>query len=165
MSSPAAQTQWYIARDGQQYGPLSEAELGRFVDLGHLQPTDLLWREGFPDWRPAMVVFPPRAPGLRQPSPVRPTGPAATRSALARQAVPARAGRGAYDRSHDPDAAPRARGLKRTLLAITLVALLALGGWYGSTHKESLLQFMRRYASWIPVGLFDKAAGKATTTA
>src|SRR5262245_51675126 len=64
MSSPAAHTQWYIARNGQQYGPLSEAELGRFVELGHLQPTDLLWREGFPDWRPAMVVFPPRTPAL-----------------------------------------------------------------------------------------------------
>src|SRR5215469_1377348 len=94
MSSPAAQTQWYLARDGQQYGPLSEAELGRFVELGHLQPTDLLWREGFPDWRPAMVVFPPRAPTMgRQASPARPTGPASTRFGAARPAPPSRAGR------------------------------------------------------------------------
>jgi hypothetical protein len=63
MSAPGAHSQWYLARDGQQYGPLSETELGKFVELGHLQPTDLLWREGFPDWRPAMVVFPPCGAG------------------------------------------------------------------------------------------------------
>ena len=60
MSSSDSQAQWYLARDGQQYGPLSDGELGKFVDLGHLQPTDLLWREGFADWQPALTVFPPR---------------------------------------------------------------------------------------------------------
>jgi hypothetical protein len=35
--------------------------MAKLVELGHLKPTDLLWREGFPDWRPAMVVFPPHA--------------------------------------------------------------------------------------------------------
>src|SRR5262245_21320048 len=59
MSAPVSQTQWYIARDGQQFGPLSEAEMARFIELGHLQPSDLLWREGFPRGRPPMVVFPP----------------------------------------------------------------------------------------------------------
>jgi hypothetical protein len=71
MSSPASQTQWYLAREGQQFGPLSEVELARIIELGHLQPTDLLWREGFPDWRPALVVFPPRKPAA-----ARPAGPA-----------------------------------------------------------------------------------------
>ena len=68
MSSPAAQTQWYLARDSQQFGPLSDTELAKFIELGHLQPTDLLWREGFPDWRPAMVVFPPRKPAMQRPA-------------------------------------------------------------------------------------------------
>ena len=76
MSPPAAQTQWYLARDGQQFGPLSDTELAKFVELGHLQPTDLLWREGFPDWRPAMVVFPPRKPAMQRPAPsARQAGP------------------------------------------------------------------------------------------
>ena len=43
MTAPAIQ--WYLARGGQQYGPLSEAELAEFIELGHLQPNDLLWRE------------------------------------------------------------------------------------------------------------------------
>src|SRR6202007_1760734 len=64
-----AHAQWYLARDGQQYGPLSEPELAKFIELGHLQPTDLLWREGFPDWRPAMVVFPPPRPAAPRPAP------------------------------------------------------------------------------------------------
>jgi hypothetical protein len=63
MSGPSPQP-WFLARDGQQFGPISEAEMAKLVELGHLQPTDLLWREGFPDWRPAMVVFPPRGPAI-----------------------------------------------------------------------------------------------------
>jgi len=59
MPAPS-QHQWYLARDGQQYGPLSDPELAKFVELGHLQPNDLLWREGFSDWRPALTVFPPK---------------------------------------------------------------------------------------------------------
>jgi hypothetical protein len=64
MSGPASNPQWYLARDGQQFGPISDAEMAKLVELGHLKPTDLLWREGFPDWRPAMVVFPAHAPPL-----------------------------------------------------------------------------------------------------
>ena len=80
MSPPPSQTKWYLAREGQQYGPLSDMELAKFVELGHLQPTDLLWREGFPDWRPAMVVFPQRKPAGPRPmprGPVMPSAPAA----------------------------------------------------------------------------------------
>ena len=72
MTAPASQIQWYLAREGQQYGPLSEAELAKFVELGHLQPNDLLWREGFPDWKPALVLFPPKpkpAPAAKRPLP------------------------------------------------------------------------------------------------
>src|SRR4029078_4032131 len=69
MSSPAAQTQWYLAREGQQFGPLSDRERAKRIELGHLQPSDLLWREGFADWRPAMVVFPPRKPAMQRPAP------------------------------------------------------------------------------------------------
>jgi hypothetical protein len=36
---------WYLTRDGRQYGPLSDDELRRFRELGHLVATDLLWRK------------------------------------------------------------------------------------------------------------------------
>ena len=58
--------QWYIARDQQEYGPVSDAELEELIELGHLQPTDFLWREGFPNWRPALVLFPTRKLGVQQ---------------------------------------------------------------------------------------------------
>ncbi|MBO0740779.1 MAG: DUF4339 domain-containing protein, partial [Hyphomicrobiaceae bacterium] len=122
MSPPAAQTQWYLARDGQQYGPLSEAELGRFVDLGHLQPTDLLWREGFPDWRPAMVVFPPRASAAGRTGPAAPQARPSASQSLLQQAPPARdrpsgmrTKQAARERYYAPAAAPRRRGFRRTL--------------------------------------------------
>ena len=48
---------WYLARDGQQFGPLSDDEMNKFNELGHLRTTDLVWRKGFSDWRPAGEVF------------------------------------------------------------------------------------------------------------
>jgi len=48
---------WYIARDGQQFVLLSEPEMQKFNELGHLRANDLVWRKGFPDWRPAGEVF------------------------------------------------------------------------------------------------------------
>lgn len=66
MTGSNAEIEWYIARDGQQHGPLSDAEMRLFVESGHLKATDLLWRVGFTDWRPAPLVFPPRAPAEPQ---------------------------------------------------------------------------------------------------
>lgn len=95
MSPPPIQ--WYLARDGKQFGPLSEAELAKFIELGHLLPTDLLWRDGFTEWRPAPSVFPPKAAApvaapKPEPAPVRPQ-PAAAPAAVA--AAPAQAQRSA----------------------------------------------------------------------
>lgn len=65
--------QWFIARDGAQHGPLTDAEIRMFVQAGHMRPTDLVWRPGFADWQPAPSVFPPPAqqpaPTPAQPSP------------------------------------------------------------------------------------------------
>jgi GYF domain 2 len=49
----ATDRRWYLSRDGQQYGPFSDSDLARFQGTGQLQPTDLVWREGLADWRPA----------------------------------------------------------------------------------------------------------------
>lgn len=73
MAGPAPPIEWYIARDGKQYGPLTDLEMRKFVELGHLRPSDLVWRYGFPDWRPALAVFPPSQP-RPQPAPPPPTG-------------------------------------------------------------------------------------------
>jgi hypothetical protein len=58
MSGHETDIQWFIARDGKQHGPLSDLELKKLVELSHLKPADLLWRQGFADWRTAVSVFP-----------------------------------------------------------------------------------------------------------
>ncbi|HFB2048503.1 MAG: DUF4339 domain-containing protein [Hyphomicrobiaceae bacterium] len=58
MSEADTYIEWYLARNGQQHGPLSDAELNKFRELGHLKPDDLVWRAGFPEWRTADDVFP-----------------------------------------------------------------------------------------------------------
>lgn len=54
----AAETLWYIARDGKQHGPLSDIEMRTFVGHNYLRPTDLCWRPGMADWLSAPAVFP-----------------------------------------------------------------------------------------------------------
>ena len=176
MSSPAAQTQWYIARDGQQFGPLSDTELTKFVELGHLQPTDLLWREGFPDWRPAMVVFPPRKPAMQRPAPT-PRAPVQWLSMPLPHAGPASSdgasGANAESRGRpaEPSAArelprtggdrappqgPEARpGGHRSALPPSVRAAGTL-----PRHSDKLLQLMNTLVARLPVGLLEQAPGK-----
>ena len=74
-----------------------------------------------------------------------------------------RSKQGAREVYHAPEAAPRRRGLRRTLIAIVCLGLLAGGGWYASSRSERLLKLMGRYATWIPAGLSDAATGKFST--
>jgi hypothetical protein len=136
---------WYLARGGQQFGPISEAEMAKLVELGHLQPTDLLWRDGFPDWRPAMLVFPPRAQaqaGAQADAPMR-TNPAAGAGArhgdrlVADDRAPA--GRGGAAEAHGDERTRRRRGPVVALLL--LVILLAGAGGAGYQYREQLAGF------------------------
>lgn len=55
------QHQWYIARDGKQYGPVSESDLAHLVQNRELLDGDYLWRQGFENWLPAGQVAEVRA--------------------------------------------------------------------------------------------------------
>jgi hypothetical protein len=132
MTGQQPDIQWYIARDGKQHGPLSDVEMRTFVAQGHLKPTDLIWRAGFPDWRPAPTVFsfhppetsspPPRAPMAR---PGAAPAPATSPAAVERSFEPSRI-RVARDGGSD---APSRKG--RVIGVGVLLALLAVGGgWY-----------------------------------
>jgi hypothetical protein len=119
MSPPGSQAQWYLARDGQQFGPISDAELGKFIELGHLQPTDLLWREGFPDWRPALVVFPPQnQKDQRGPAGAGPAAGPVAQPSQRRQ--PSRARPISAEAEDDVDDGRKRRGFGR-LLAASLI--------------------------------------------
>ena len=172
MTAPASQIQWYLAREGQQYGPLSEAELAKFVELGHLQPNDLLWREGFPDWRPAMVVFPQRpAASTQRAGPTAPPGrrpppdygspstfarePEATRPGgdhAAGAAARLRPTRPAPDDEHDDRPQPRSVGgtLRKLVVAAILVGALGTAAWIAYPHRAQLMNFMTSLPSLAP---------------
>jgi hypothetical protein len=50
---------WYLARDGEVFGPVTDAQLAEAVAEGRVLPTDQLNVAGEPDWRIATGV-----PGL-----------------------------------------------------------------------------------------------------
>lgn len=52
-----AEASWYLSRDGQQHGPLSDRELSLFAEGGNFQPGDLLWTAGLDEWKPADAIF------------------------------------------------------------------------------------------------------------
>ena len=54
MNAVVADIQWYYARNDQQFGPVSAAELKQLADAGRLTPGDLLWREGMDAWTTAI---------------------------------------------------------------------------------------------------------------
>lgn len=46
-------SEWLYSRDGEDFGPVSSAELKQLAVTGKLLRTDLLWKEGMADWKPA----------------------------------------------------------------------------------------------------------------
>jgi hypothetical protein len=46
----------HYAKNGRKYGPVSVRELQTLLQNGRLAPTDLVWTEGMPDWKPAAEI-------------------------------------------------------------------------------------------------------------
>jgi len=163
MSPPGSQTQWYLARDGQQFGPISEAELGKFIELGHLQPTDLLWREGFPDWRPALVVFPPQnQTDPRSAGGARPAGGPVTQPS--QREKPARTRPVAPDPLDEDENGRKKRGggVRKLLAAGLVVCVLAGSAWFAYGHRDRLADYVSLFSSTGPAATsLDVADRKA----
>jgi hypothetical protein len=47
---------WYYSRDGKSFGPFVLESLQQLAASGHLRLTDLLWRDGMREWKPAASV-------------------------------------------------------------------------------------------------------------
>jgi hypothetical protein len=157
MSGPAPQP-WFLARDGQQFGPISEAEMAKLVELGHLQPTDLLWREGFPDWRPAMVVFPPRGPALAR-GPTRthpPPGEVEPPDRFVNDPVSLGSVRGAGEEQYQP------RRGGRVVAFLLLAVVLAGAGGAGYTYRAQLATLAASFTA--PSGAMSIADRKSLET-
>ncbi|MCP5002250.1 MAG: DUF4339 domain-containing protein [Hyphomicrobiales bacterium] len=48
---------WYLSRNGEQIGPLTDRELSLFAEGGNFKPGDLLWTAGLDGWTPPDAIF------------------------------------------------------------------------------------------------------------
>jgi hypothetical protein len=112
--------QWYLSRNGNQHGPFSDADVANFARLGQLQGSDLIWREGFANWRPALTIFPEPLPAAA-PYPIR-------RTVGARVDVP---------RRQSIDASP-SWGPSWKVVLIALVTSAVVGAISGYAYRYAL---------------------------
>lgn len=72
--------QWFYARQGEQLGPVDDAELRALAQQGKIAPNDLVWNPTMGDqWVPAMSIpdlFAGGPPPTPPPRPDRPAAPA-----------------------------------------------------------------------------------------
>ncbi len=90
--APSGDDEWYLAVDGNQFGPMGLAELCSRVKRGETGSEAFVWRDGFDDWleinevpelKPFVPRHPPPPPKSRSglfpvaaiPAPVRPPAP------------------------------------------------------------------------------------------
>jgi uncharacterized RDD family membrane protein YckC len=74
---------WFYAQNNKQNGPVTVEALVSMLQQGHVQPTDLVWREGMGNWQPAGMVAelssampaPDLTLGYLNPAVVGPIGP------------------------------------------------------------------------------------------
>src|SRR5262245_27013006 len=63
--SSAAESTWYVFRDGQQFGPLSDENLRDLIQDKKLNKDDYIWCQGYSDWvRLGSVLTAISAPGV-----------------------------------------------------------------------------------------------------
>ena len=48
--------QWHYTSRGAQAGPVETAELKRMAQSGQIQPNDMVWKDGMPEWVQASRV-------------------------------------------------------------------------------------------------------------
>jgi len=48
--------EWYYSKGSQQHGPVSASDLKILAKSGALLPTDMVWKEGMAEWKPASNV-------------------------------------------------------------------------------------------------------------
>lgn len=49
-------TRWHCHIGGKTYGPVEAQQVRQWVQEQRMQPTDMVWCDGMPDWQPANTV-------------------------------------------------------------------------------------------------------------
>lgn len=75
--------EWHYSKGGQQLGPVSANDIKQLVASGGLSPSDLIWKEEWPEWKRADSIkglFPSGATRTTPPNPP-PSQPESLRAA------------------------------------------------------------------------------------
>lgn len=161
MTTTQSEAQWYIARDGNQHGPLSDAEMKKLVELSYLRPTDLIWRQGFSDWRPALAVFPqqqPEAPApAPAPSPQQPSLDPGFGHAPQQSYAPAQSHEPSFgtNLSHhydgedeqDYDEPYKSGSGRRMAIAAIVLIILGVGGYLSFLNRDAIMSVAANMSS------------------
>ncbi|AHF93214.1 hypothetical protein OPIT5_26370 [Opitutaceae bacterium TAV5] len=116
--------QWYYSHNGQQAGPVPQADFDNLVHSGVITPSTLVWREGMSEWRPASEVgVSAAAPPIPLPAGGNPS-------------VAAPAG----DAAPDPDTAVCAVSGQRYPKS---QMIQYEGKWIGAAHRDEFFQRLR----------------------
>ena len=145
MNGPVTETQWYIARDGKQHGPLTDIEMRTFVAHSYLRPQDLIWRPGMAEWLPATQVFPAvfqsATPAAVAPAPVAPQ-PAPMSAMPAPAASPKSPHTSDFDNADAADIPPRGGAGRRLATAAAVITVIGGGAFAFATYREPILQLV-----------------------
>ena len=134
MNGPIPETQWYIARDGKQHGPLTDIEMRTFVSHSYLRPSDLIWRPGMAEWLPAPQIFPAvfQAPA---PAQATPAAPAAASPAPAAHASD-------FDGAAGDAPVPGRSVAARLATAAAIISVIGGGAFALANYREPLMQMV-----------------------
>ncbi|WP_017463057.1 pilin [Dyella ginsengisoli] len=71
-----SEARYWIGRNGQKFGPYSEANVRQWIGEGRFDLETLAWREGMATWQPLAQVFPDLTPAAPPPfsAPAAPPG-------------------------------------------------------------------------------------------
>lgn len=160
MSGQTTETQWYIARDGKQHGPLTDIEMRTFVAHNYLRVTDLIWKPGMTEWTLAPAVFPavfpdPSATAVAEPMGVAPFEsepaedtsfePSPTQYDRYAEAEPADAyePRSSTHVRPAPAEPPRRGGImRRVAVAATAISVTGAVAYGAMSYRDPLMQML-----------------------
>ena len=137
MNGPVTETQWYIARDGKQHGPLTDIEMRTFVAHSYLRPGDLIWRPGMAEWLPAPQVFPGVFPAPQQPEPAPAVQHVPSQSLQTNAPIESD-----FDNGEAEDFAPPPSTLRRLITAATVITVIGCGSFALAIYREPLMNLV-----------------------
>jgi GYF domain 2 len=154
MNGQPTETQWYIARDGKQHGPLTDIEMRTFVAHSYLRPADLIWRAGMAEWLPAPQVFPAAFQNVPASAPAAPAPVASQPIAVAPAPVsPSATSAHTSDFDNGNGGEDKARGGagRRLATAAAVITLIGGGAFAFATYREPIMQLVTGSSGTPPV--------------